>query len=200
MQKSESIKAIAGALAVFHSNVGTIKKDAKNPFFKSNYASLSNILDEIQDPLQEAGLVFSQFPDGDDSLTTILVHAESGEFFQASNTMKAKANDPQALGSAITYSRRYVLGAVLGLNIETDDDGNAASKPQGGATAGAGEKKDFPEDNRPWITDELVNKGIERMKSGETGVFDKCVDSFKMSKVRREMLKGASTNANIKGN
>src|ERR1041384_5484917 len=82
MEKSESIKNIAQALVTFHLKVDTIKKDAKNPFFKSTYASLAKILDAINTPLNESGLAFAQFPTNGNSLTTILMHAESGEFLQ----------------------------------------------------------------------------------------------------------------------
>ena len=125
MNKSESIKNLAVALCKFQSSIGKVKKESTNPFFKSKYASLANILDVIQKPLAEAGLSFTQFPDGE-SLTTIIMH-DSGEWMEASYTMPvAKINDPQAMGSAITYARRYALGAVLGLNIDEDDDGEKA--------------------------------------------------------------------------
>ena len=129
MQKSESIKNLAQALIVFHLKVDTIKKDAKNPFFKSTYASLTNILDAINEPLIESGLAVSQFPTGADGLTTILVHAESGEWIQSTYEMRPVKDDPQGRGSCITYQRRYALASVLSLNIDEDDDGNKASQP-----------------------------------------------------------------------
>jgi len=131
MEKSEKITNIAKALMDFNAKVTKISKDAKNPFFKSNYASLSNIQDAIAKPLSESGLVYSQMPTGINGLTTILIHAESGEYFMDSYTMPvSKQNDPQAVGSAITYAKRYALAGILGLNIDDDDDGNkAAEKP-----------------------------------------------------------------------
>lgn len=130
MNKSESIKELAKALLDFQSKGIKVGKEASNPFFKSKYASLANILDRISAPLAESGLSFSQMPDGK-SLTTILVHAESGEWIESTYEMPiGKPNDPQAVGSAITYARRYAIGAILGLNIDDDDDGNkAAEKP-----------------------------------------------------------------------
>jgi hypothetical protein len=126
MEQSESIKALSMALAKFHSQVGKIAKDAKNPFFKSNYASLSHILQEVSEPLQSAGLVIAQFPDGT-GLVTMLIHSESGEYISSNYTMPvAKQNDPQAVGSAITYARRYAVSSILSLNV-SDDDGNAAA-------------------------------------------------------------------------
>ena len=131
MEKSETINNLAKALIDFQGRVQKIKKDAKNPFFKSNYASLSNIQDAISQPLAESGLAYSQMPSGVNGLTTILIHAESGEYLMESFIMPvSKPNDPQAVGSAITYAKRYSLSGVLGLNIDDDDDGNkAAEKP-----------------------------------------------------------------------
>lgn len=126
MNKSESLKNIAAALMNFHTKVSRVRKDSTNPFFKSKYASLSNILEVISQPLVDAGLSFSQFPAGDNGLTTILMH-QSGEFLESTYEMKPSKDDPQGRGSAITYQRRYALAAVLGLNIDEDDDGNKAS-------------------------------------------------------------------------
>jgi len=127
MNKSESIKNLAKALSVFQSKVEAIKKTETNPFFKSKYADLSNIIESTRLPLAEAGLSYSQFPTGDNGLTTILMHAESGEYLESTYNMQPAKNDPQGQGSAITYQRRYALSAVLGLSTENDDDANAAS-------------------------------------------------------------------------
>lgn len=128
MEKSESIKSIAAALLNFQVKCSKIIKKAENPFFKSKYADLPSILDEISTPLQECGLVISQFPDGE-GLTTILLHPESGEWMSASGIMHPVKSDPQSIGSAITYQRRYSLCSILGLNVDSDDDGNEASQP-----------------------------------------------------------------------
>jgi hypothetical protein len=129
MEKSTSIQNLASALAVFHTKVAKIAKTDNNPFFKSKYAGLPSILEAIQKPLEESKLVFSQLPD-EEYLTTILIHIESGEYLQSSYKMNATKQDPQSIGSAITYARRYALGAILGLNIDEDDDGNKASEPR----------------------------------------------------------------------
>lgn len=129
METSESIKSIGAALGVFHTKVAKIAKTDSNPFFKSKYAGLPSILEAIQKPLEESNLVFTQHPDGG-NLTTMLIHTESGEYFRSSYSMNPVKTDPQSIGSAITYARRYALGAILGLNIDEDDDGNKASQPQ----------------------------------------------------------------------
>jgi hypothetical protein len=129
MEKSESIKNLATALVKFNSEVGKIHKKSENPFFKSKYAALPDILSEISEPLQKSGLVVIQFPDGN-SLTTMLIHSESGEYLSSTAEMKPVKTDPQSLGSAITYYRRYMLASILSLNIDEDDDGNKGSKLQ----------------------------------------------------------------------
>jgi len=127
MEKSETIKELSAALVKFTGMMTKVKKDASNPYFKNKYASLSNIIENTQKPLAECGLAVIQLPAGENQLTTMLVH-ESGEFIAETYTMHPSKNDPQGLGSAITYQRRYALGAVLNLNIDEDDDGNQASQ------------------------------------------------------------------------
>jgi len=129
MEKSTSIKELASALAKFQGLIESVSKDAENPYFKSKYASFENIRSAIKEALTASGLSFSQFPTGEDSLTTILMH-NSGEFIQGTVKMTPKDRTPQAQGSAITYMKRYALSAVLGLATEDDDDGNIATQPK----------------------------------------------------------------------
>ena len=112
-------------MSKFQSEMEAITKDAQNPFFKSKYASLSAIIEDTRVPLGKNGLSYAQFPSGDASLTTILMH-KSGEWISDTYTMHPADNKPQSVGSALTYMRRYALCAVLGLAVE-DDDGNEAS-------------------------------------------------------------------------
>ena len=135
MERSENLNELSAALLKFHGEVGTIKKTSENPFFKSKYASLKDILDVVAEPLRMAGLSVLQFPAGDYSLTTILLHS-SGQYISESFAVKPVKDDPQGRGSGITYQRRYALGAVLALNIEEDDDGNMASRSDEPTMAG----------------------------------------------------------------
>jgi len=127
MEKSTEIKNLAIALCEFQGAVETIRKTETNPFFKSKYASLSDILSVIRQPLADNGLSFVQFPRGKYGLETMLMHT-SGEWLSEWYEMAPTKNDPQGAGSVITYQRRYALGAVLGLNIDVDDDGNKGSE------------------------------------------------------------------------
>jgi hypothetical protein len=130
MQHSESIKEIATALAKAQAAMHGATKDRKNPAFKSDYATLSSVVEAARGPLTDNGICFVQSPgameDGGISVTTTLVHT-SGEWFKSTVTMPVKdRSNAQAVGSAITYGCRYSLMAMLGLP-PVDDDGNAAS-------------------------------------------------------------------------
>jgi len=189
MEKSESIKEIAAALFKFQGEAKKIIKKEKNPFFNSLYADLPAILDEISEPLQKCGLVISQFPDGE-GLTTLLIHPESGQYMQANGIMKPVKNDPQSVGSAITYQRRYAICAILGLNVDKDDDGNEASKSSEKSKAPAKEQP-----AKPWLNEgtEEFNKAVEYMKAkadkdaGLKEIFKK----YSVSKPMQEILKNA---------
>ena len=128
MKHSTTIGEIAGAMLKFQTEVGKISKSAVNPFFKSTYAPLHEILSAIRKPLTDAGLVVMQFPTGENYLETIIIH-RSGEWVRDKYYMKPIKADPQSFGSVITYQKRYALVAILGLNVEEDDDGNRASGP-----------------------------------------------------------------------
>ena len=181
MEKSQSLGNIAKALILFHLKVDTIRKDATNPFFKSKYASLSNILEAINEPLIEADLAVCQFPTGENGLTTILIHGQSGEFMQSAYEMKPVKNDPQGIGSVITYQRRYSLSAILGLNIDDDDDGNAASKPQAN-TQKTG-------NDLPWLNDtsKEFSGAVNKIKAGKSSI-DALRKYFTISKETEQKL------------
>ena len=124
---SESTTKIVGALLIFNKEMGVVGKTSKNPFFKSNYADLPTILKATKEPLEKSGLTLSHFPVGDNRLVTRLSHL-SGEFYQSMSYMKSVKDTPQDRGSVLTYMMRYAVGAVLGLSIDKDDDGNSSTR------------------------------------------------------------------------
>jgi hypothetical protein len=130
---SETIGKLAMALVKFNCEVETIAKDAKNPHFKNNYATLDNIVEVIRPLLAKQGVIVMQIPGGDGEnviMKTMLLH-ESGEFMKSEALiMRPAKNDPQGVGSCITYARRYSLCSMLSLSTGEDDDGNHASQPQ----------------------------------------------------------------------
>lgn len=128
MNKSESITKLALSLAKFNSEISSISKDAKNPFFKSDYVTLDKLILATRDELQKNGLSVLQMPlskdTGEIGIQTILLH-ESGEYIESQPLyMKPVKNDPQQAGSLITYLRRYSYQAILNLNTGEDDDAN----------------------------------------------------------------------------
>jgi hypothetical protein len=126
MHQSAEIGKLATALAKAQGEMGGAAKDAKNPHFNSRYADLQAVVDACK-PLAAVGLAVLQPVKAEGAkvtVTTLLAH-ESGEWISEDLTMTAKDASPQAVGSAITYGRRYGLLAMVGLAPE-DDDGNAA--------------------------------------------------------------------------
>lgn len=129
MNKSETIGKLATALVKAQASMGSAIKDSNNPFFKSKYADLTEVIETVKKPLNDNGISFLQIVEladnGNQVVETTLLH-ESGEFISGKTlVVTAKQNDPQALGSAITYAKRYGLQAICGLPTD-DDDGEAA--------------------------------------------------------------------------
>lgn len=123
---------ISKALVALQSEMGTVDKSATNPFFKSAYAPLPEVMKTAQ-PLLAKHKLAVLLPltnlNGESAIKTIIIH-ESGEMmeFDPLPLMLSK-QDAQGQGSAITYARRYAIMSVLGMVADDDDDGNAASKP-----------------------------------------------------------------------
>lgn len=127
---SASIANLAKAMAVMQGQLQAASKDKTNPHFRSSYADLASCFDACRTPLSDNKLSVIQLPSANGvnaSVRTILLH-ESGEYISHVLTVQSRDAGPQAIGSAITYLRRYSLCSVVGIAPD-DDDGNAASKP-----------------------------------------------------------------------
>jgi len=114
---SKAQGAITGAL-----------KDSTNPFFKSNYADLGNVLAACRGPLSKNELAVIQTTEPSDTsvvVVTTLVHS-SGQWIRGRLQMRPTKPDPQGIGSALTYCRRYSYAAIVGV-AQIDDDANNAS-------------------------------------------------------------------------
>jgi hypothetical protein len=126
--KSESIKDLAAALSKAQGAFDHAKKDVKNEFFKSKYADLASCIDAAKKPLSENGLSVVQTIDFEESgmfLVTTLMHC-SGEWIEGRYPIRPLKTDPQSVGSATSYARRYCFCAITGIAAD-DDDGNSAS-------------------------------------------------------------------------
>lgn len=122
------MKNLLKSVSNFQAECPKITKDANNPFFKgSKYATLPHILGIITPILQKNGLVILQ-PVMNSCVITKLIHIDSGESIESVYDIVCKdATNPQQIGSAVSYARRYSISSLLNLNIDDDDDGNAAT-------------------------------------------------------------------------
>jgi hypothetical protein len=126
---SDQCAELYGALAKAQGMMGRAFKDANNPAFRTKYTSLASVLEAILPAFNAAGLCVLQHPVLDQDvvhLTTLLTH-ESGQWMRSVCTMPVGGKrDAHAVGSAISYLRRYTLASICGV-IQSDDDGNDAS-------------------------------------------------------------------------
>ena len=129
---SPQIGELMAALAKAQGEITGALKSSKNPFFKSNYASLPDVWDVIRKPLSTHAISIVQTIEGTADqmyLMTILGHS-SGQYIKSKIPLILSKKTPQEMGSCITYARRYSLMAMVGVcAIDEDDDGEAATKP-----------------------------------------------------------------------
>ena len=125
---SESIGTMAKALSEVQAVMDKAVMSEDNPAFRSKYAGLPSCLDATLPALSKHGIALTQLPcDGENGavgLTTILIHT-SGEYIGCTSSMMPTKAGPHAVGSCLTYLRRYQLAAITGLS-QADDDGNHA--------------------------------------------------------------------------
>src|SRR3990167_11432178 len=127
MQKSPEIGKLSKALSLAQAEIKGAVKDSTNPFFKASYADLSSVWDAIREALTKNSLTVLQPLDISEHgviVETIISH-ESGEWISGKLQVNPTKNDPQGIGSAITYGRRYSLASMVGVCPE-DDDGEGA--------------------------------------------------------------------------
>lgn len=161
MLKSEQINELAAALAKAQGQIEGAKKSSSNPFFKSKYADLAECWNTCREALTANEISVIQMPEeinenGRLNITTMLAHS-SGQYISSTLTMTVTKLDPQAIGSAITYGRRYALAAMVGLAQE-DDDGEKAMARQ--------EKKDKKPVESPINITSVSENGAVRFING----------------------------------
>lgn len=107
--------------------IGVVKKNAKNPHFKNTYADLNALIDAVEPILLEKGLIMLQ-PIKDGKVYTQIIDIETFESVESCIDLSPNLT-AQALGSQVTYYRRYTLQSLMSLQAD-DDDGHKASIPQ----------------------------------------------------------------------
>ena len=158
MTQSEQIGKLIEALSKAQGEITGALKDSKNPFYKSSYADLASCWDACRAQLSKHGLAVVQTTEpNQDGVTvvTTLAHS-SGEWIRGTLPMKPVKNDPQGIGSCITYARRYALAAIVGL-AQIDDDANAAS--------GKGNVNVDPRGDMSSVKQEDVDRWVSDLKS-----------------------------------
>lgn len=177
MRQSETIDALATALAKAQGTIKSAMKDSVNPHFKSKYADLASVREACAEALSKNEIAVIQAHDMDDAgnfyLATRLVH-KTGQWVEARYPIKPVKEDPQGFASATTYARRISLASMVGV-VADDDDGNAASegKPH--------ERHEAPA--RPQV---VHAKPAEKQKT--TGSYtDGCLEHLKKIKTSKEL-------------
>ncbi len=176
MDRSKDINELVEALAKAQGEFASVEQSGYNKHFKSSYATLDDIIAAVKEPLSKNGLAYMQFFGQDESgqtLTTMLAH-ENGQFISTMVRIVVSgpgSNEMHRLGSTLTYLRRYMLAALLGVNSETDDDGNASGQrdngkqqappPQSEKAKAAQEQKALVEQERTTTKDKLIVRGQE---------------------------------------
>ena len=145
---TNAVKAVtlAAALVAAQGEFTAVAKDADNPFFKSEYATLLAVTAMLRPILAKHGLGYTGFhraTEHGEEWVTRIIH-ESGETLDTAVPFFCADKKPQGYGSAITYFRRYGLQAAFGVVVvgdAIDDDGNRAN----GNSTKVAPKADEPE-------------------------------------------------------
>ena len=128
---SPLLNELAPALAKAQAAMKAAVMDGENPHFKSRFCTLSSIMDAVRKPLADHGLCVVQGPsasEGVAKVTTMILHA-SGQWIGSELALPVgERPTPQAIGSAISYGRRYGLAGLLGVVADDDDDANLAEE------------------------------------------------------------------------
>tara|TARA_Y100000310_G_C20453768_1_gene702029 strand:- start:55 stop:822 length:768 start_codon:yes stop_codon:yes gene_type:complete len=170
--QSTEINELAGALSLAQGEMNPAKKGASNPFFKSKYADLSEIIEATRYPLTGNDLSIVQYCE-DGYVVTQLMHG-SGQWIRGRLRITPKENTPQGIGSALTYARRYSWQMMCGLGAE-DDDGESAMGRAGSAYDPAhakppARKKATPKRKPEPIDDGKGNSKVATMEQEEKEV------------------------------
>lgn len=140
MTSSETIAALAAALAEAQGELTPVAFDRDNPFFHSRYATLTALREAMRPVFARHGLSVIQGAGVDGGIETTILHSSGEWLTSAGLPMKPVKDDPQGIGSLITYARRYGLAAAAGLVADEDDDaegathGKAPQSPQDAST------------------------------------------------------------------
>jgi hypothetical protein len=124
--KTKQMKTIYQKLAQAKKEIGAISKDSKNPFYKSKYFDINQLLQHVEPVLEKYGLMVMQ-PIIEGKVVSLIIDVETGKDCR-SEIQLTDERDPQKIGSQISYFRRYTLSSLLSLQAEDDDANKAIPK------------------------------------------------------------------------
>ena len=154
--------------------IEAVKKNAKNPHFKNNYADINALIEAVEPVLLRYNLILMQ-PIENGCVVTRIVDCEDGQSVESS-LMLPQIQDPQKLGSAVTYFRRYTLQSLMSLQAE-DDDANTATQ------AIKTQKQKFPQDR--------FENGLTKVNNGELTAdqFKKALEGYELTDLQTAAIK-----------
>lgn len=155
--------------------IGNLSKSSKNPFFKSAYLDLNDLLNAVHPLLHDKGLILIQ-PIIENNVLSCIKDAEIGNTLISSSILLPDIKDPQKLGSCITYYRRYTLKSLLAI-AEKDDDGNEASN-----------NNHQPTRKELGLKPILTIDQFEKAQVGTKEQIQTVLDKFEMSEKQRNTL------------
>jgi hypothetical protein len=174
--ESQTLENLFASLAKAQVEIEVANKDSANPFFKSHYADLTEIIRVSRPALTKNGLSVIQRVmgngDGRNYLYTRLCHT-SGEWIESCMSLVSKDQTMQAMGSAITYARRYAYASMVGVVAgDEDDDGNRAS----------GKKSENPKNGEARITQAQAKDILEQiMEFGEEELMENVLRHYNIN-------------------
>lgn len=189
---SPAIEKLSEALAKAQAEIKEAALDKENPHFHNPYATLASVWEACRKPLSDNGLSVTQVigsMDGKPILRTVLMHS-SGQWIESTCPLMTQQVGMQALGSAITYARRYSLAAIVGVAAgeKEEDDGNraqgVANQNRRSSGKAAKQKQDVVIDPPPLPPGEYVlNMGKENK-----GKKLKDIDVGEVSKIQKFLI------------
>ncbi len=197
MDKSDSIKNIAVSMCEVQAEMESASKNKDNPFYNSSYADLSEVLRCIKAVLPSKNLSFMQMPsfeNGVVSVETIVMHT-SGEWISSVSSSPISKSNPQGVGDAITYLRRYSLAAIFGLSQDDDDGNSNTGELTNDKSQNKSKQKVNGEPDKPWYNEPNYQSDLEAMTNAIRGgappdqVIEQISQTFKISNKYRDLIK-----------
>jgi len=173
--KEEAVR-VSGLYPKLHAakqKIGKVVKNANNPHFKKSYADINALVESVEPILLEQGLLLIQ-PIESGLVSTLIIDIETGDKVVSSMRLP-EIQDPQKVGSAVTYYRRYTLQSLLSLQAE-DDDANSAS-----ATV---------KNTKPTITQERFENGLTQISEGKLTpeAFKQALSGYQLNDLQTKAL------------